>query len=203
MHRRVLLSAAYRQACTVRPDGLRLDPENRLFSRMNRRRLEAEALRDGILSVCGRLDLRPGGPAEGDGQRRMVYLRNSRSDHSGFGTVFDAADASIQVDKRTVSTVAPQALLLMNSLLLAETAGLLVRRPEVASRQNPAERIQVLYALLFGRPATAEEVSIGRRFVESMKDQPTPTKPDGPAPLGPWEAYAQALLLSNEFLFVD
>jgi hypothetical protein len=205
MHRRILLSAAYRQACTVRPDTLRIDPDNLLFSSMNRRRLEAEPLRDSILSVCGCLDLRPGGPADADAQstRRMVYLRCSRSDRSGFGAVFDAADASIQVDKRTVSTVAPQALLLMNSPLVAEKVGLLVGRPEVAGHDKSDERIAALYLLLFGRPATADEVSIGRRFVESLKDQPAAKKSDGPAGLGPWEAYAQALLLSNEFLFVD
>jgi hypothetical protein len=205
MHRMVLLSAAYRQSSKVRPESLRLDPNNLLFGRMNRRRLEAEALRDGLLSVCGCLDLRAGGPADGDAQstRRMLYLRNSRSDHSGFGTIFDAADASIQVEKRTVSTVAPQALFLMNSPLIAEKVGSLIQRPEIAGKKKVEERIQALYRLLFNRRATAEEMTVGRRFIESLTDQSAPKKSGDASPLGPWEAYAQALLLSNEFLFVD
>jgi hypothetical protein len=205
MHRMILLSASYQQSSRVRPESLRLDPNNLLFSRMNRRRLEAEALRDSLLAVCGCLDLRAGGPADGNAQssRRMLYLRNSRSNRSGFGAIFDAADASIQVDKRTVSTVAPQALFLMNSPLVAEKVGLLIKRPEVAGKEEVTERIQALYRLLFSRRATEEEMTVGRRFIESMTDQPAAKKSGDAAPLGSWEAYAQALLLSNEFLFVD
>jgi hypothetical protein len=204
LHRLILTSAAYRQSSKVRREGLRLDPNNLLLGRMNRRRLEAEALRDSLLAVCGCLDTRSGGPSAADARsrRRMLYLHVSRSDRSGFGAIFDGADASIQVEKRTVSTVAPQALFLMNSPLVAEKVGLLVQRPEVAGRDEPAERIQALYRLLFGRPASAEEVAVGRLFVEAMTDKPDPGKSGG-ARLGPWEAYAQALLLSNEFLFVD
>jgi hypothetical protein len=193
MHRMMVLSAAYRQACTAGRETLRADPDNLLVGRMNRRRLEAEALRDSLLAVCGGLDTRPGGPADADGQspRRMLYLRASRADRSGFGAVFDGADASIQVERRTVSTVAPQALFLMNSPLVADKVGRLVRRPEVAAAPNAEERIQALYRILFGRRATGEETAVGRSFLE------------GPAAAGPLEAYAQVLLLSNEFLFVD
>jgi hypothetical protein len=203
MHRMMVLSAAYRQASTVGRESLRVDPDNLLVGRMNRRRLEAEALRDGLLAVCGCLDTRPGGPADADRQspRRMLYLRASRADRSGFGAVFDGADASIQVERRTVSTVAPQALFLMNSPLMAEKVGRLVRRPEVAAARNVEDRIQALYRILFGRRATGEEMAIGRSFLEAPA-APAPGKA-GEAPLGPLEAYAQVLLLSNEFLFVD
>jgi hypothetical protein len=205
LHRMILLSAAYQQSSKPRAESLRLDPNNLLFSRMNRRRLEAEALRDSVLAACGCLDGRPGGPPDADAHspRRMLYLRTARAARSGFGALFDAADPSIQVDKRTVSTVAPQALFLMNNPLVAGKVGLLVRRPEVAARESPPDRIQALYRLLFGRAATAEEVDVGRRFVGAMTEQPASVKSGGGTPLGPWEAYAQALLLSNEFLFVD
>jgi hypothetical protein len=203
MHRLILLSAAYQQSSQPAADSLRMDPNNHLFSRMNRRQLEAEALRDSLLGVCGCLDLRPGGPAEKAPQsaRRMVYLHVSRSDKSGFGAVFDAADASIQVDKRTASTVAPQALLLMNSPLLADRLGSLVARPEISNQKKPEERIAALYRLVFGRPPTAREVDVGRGFIDALAALPG-GKPEA-TPLPPWEAYAQALLLSNEFLFVD
>jgi hypothetical protein len=205
MHRMILLSATYQQSSKVTGESLRLDPNNLLCGRMNRRQVEAEALRDSLLAVCGCLDMRPGGPAEGDAQshRRMLYLRIARSDKSGLAAVFDGADASIQVEKRTTSTVAPQALLLMNSPLVVEKVGRLVQRPEVANLKKPEERIQALYGLLFGRRASVEEEKIGCRFIEAMTAMPAPAKAGDATPLGPWEAYAQALLMSNEFLFVD
>jgi hypothetical protein len=205
MHRLILLSAAYRQSSRTSAESLHKDPNNLLLSRMNRRRLEAEALRDSLLYTCGGLEARPGGPADGDANspRRMLYLKTSRSDRSGFGPLFDAADASIQVEKRTVSTVAPQALFLMNSPLVADKMGRLVHRLEVAVGQRPTERIETLYCLLFARRPAAEEVAIGCRFLEAMKATPVGENSGDVRPLGPWEAYAQALLLSNEFLFVD
>ncbi len=188
MHRLILLSAAYQQSSTPSPGLLRADPDNRLFGRMNRRRLEAEALRDGLLAVCGRLDRHRGGPpADPRAPRRMVYLRTSRSDRSGFGALFDAADPSIHVDKRTASTVAPQALHLMNGPLVLDAVRHLAARPAVAGG-TPAVRVQTLYRQIFGRKATAEEVALGCRAVNG---------------LGTWEGYAQALLMSNEFLFLD
>jgi hypothetical protein len=204
MHRLILLSAAYQQSSRPSPENLRADPNNLLLGRMNRRQLDAEALRDGLLAVCGCIDLQPGGPADANPQstRRMLYLRVQRSDRSGFGALFDRADASIHVEKRTASTVAPQALFLMNDGLLTNRVGRLVARPEIIGRAKPEERIQALYRLVFGRPASEREVAVGRRFVEALAAEP-PAKPGEGTPLGPWEAYAQALLLSNEFLFVD
>jgi hypothetical protein len=203
MHRLIMLSAAYQQSSKPSRELLRADPDNLLFGRMNRQRLEAEALRDSLLAVCGRLDNRAGGPAEGDAQsrRRMLYLKVSRGDRSGFGALFDAADASIHVEKRTTSTVAPQALYLLNGPLVLESVQHLMRRAEVGGGQ-PRERVQALYRVIFGRKATAEEVDLGCRAVEALAAEAA--KPSGgAAPLGPWEAYVQALLLSNEFLFVD
>jgi hypothetical protein len=194
MHRLMVLSAAYQQSSHPGRESLTADPDNRLFSRMNRRRLEAEALRDSLMAVSGTLDLRTGGPADHDGQspRRMLYLRQTRSDRSGFAPLFDGADCAIQVEKRTVSTVAPQALFLMNSPLVAERAAHLANRREVAALGKPEERIQALYRIVFGRPASAEEMAAGRDFIAAL-----------PEKAEPWGTYAHALLLSNEFLFVD
>jgi hypothetical protein len=194
MQRLIVLSAAYQQSSHASRETRTADPDNRLFGRMNRRRLEAEALRDSLLAVSGCLNLHAGGPADTDAQslRRMLYLRCSRSDRSGFGPLFDAADACIQVEQRSASTVAPQALFLMNSPLVADKAARLVNRPEIATARKPEERIQALYRIVLGRPASADELAAGCKFVAAM-----------PEKLRPWEAYAQALFLSNEFLFVD
>jgi hypothetical protein len=207
VHRLILLSAAYQESSRPTPELLHADPDNLLFGRMNRRRLEAEALRDGLLAVCGRLEETRGGPAaDPHGTRRMLYLKVARSDRSGFGTLFDAADASMHVEKRTTSTVAPQALSLLHGPLVLEGLQQLTSRPEVA-KGAPAERVQALYRVIFGRKATPEEVAVGCRFTESLTAEPAaPAKGaemEKVAPLGPWETYAQALLLSNEFLFVD
>ncbi len=172
---------------------------------MNRQRLDAEELRDSLLAVSGYLDVSQGGPANADPlvPRRMLYLTASRSDRAGFRALFDAADPSIHVEKRTASTVAPQAPFLMNSPLIVDKVSRLVNRPEVAAAAELDKRIQALYRLVFGRKATEEEVKLGRRFIEAMPAKTADSKQQETPPLGPWETYAQALLLSNEFLFVD
>src|SRR5437763_15978962 len=96
MHRAVLRSSTYQQSSRPGPATLNADPGNRLFGRMNRRRLEAEALRDALLAVAGRLDPAMGGPAYRDlaTPRRTLYLMTIRSDRSSFGPLFDAADST-------------------------------------------------------------------------------------------------------------
>jgi hypothetical protein len=205
MHRLILLSATYQQSSRATKESRRADPENRLFGRVDARRLEAEALHDGLLAVADRLDGRRGGPADADAAspRRLLYLRKSRSDQAGLGPLFDGANPSMHVDRRSASTVAPQALFLMNSPLVVDAARRLANRPEVAAAKGPEARIQALYRLAYGREATKEEVRVGRDFVEALGRELSPKGPAESAPLGAWETYAQGLLLANEFLFVD
>jgi hypothetical protein len=209
-HRLVMLSATYQQSSRATDELLRADPENRLFGRMNRRRLEAEAVRDSLLALSGRLDARPGGPPDSNpsSRRRLFYLSVSRSDRSDFGSLFDRANPSLHVEKRTVSTAAPQALHLMNNAFVMEQAQGLADRPKVVAEKDAGRRIAALHLLVFGHPATEDEEQEGRDFIAAATGQPSP----GPAPaarsgaptgLSPWAQYAQALLLSNEFLFVD
>jgi hypothetical protein len=197
MHRLILLSAAYQRSSRAPAALLAADPENRLWGRMNRRRLEAEELHDSLLALAGRLKDQPGGPAESDpaSPRRLIYLATSRGDHSNFGSVFDRANPALHVERRTISTVAPQALYLMNHPRVMDQARGLARRPEVAALADPDRRINTLHRLVYGRPATAEEAALGRSFLAA-----TPKGPDAEAR---WDVYAQALLLTNEFLFVD
>jgi hypothetical protein len=197
MHRLLMLSAAYQRSSKAPTQLLNNDPENRLWGRMNRRRLEAEELHDSLLALAGRLNDQLGGPVESDAasQRRLIYLGTSRSDRSDFGSVFDRANAALHVEQRTVSTVAPQALYLMNHPWIMEQARGLARQPEVAAQTDPARRIAVLHCLVYGRPATDEETALGRSFIAAtLKGPDTDTA---------WDRYAQALLLTNEFLFVE
>jgi hypothetical protein len=197
MHRLIMLSDAYRRSSRPTTALRAADPENRLWGRMDRRRLEAEELHDSLLALAGRLDERPGGPAESDpsSPRRLIYLASSRNDRSDFGSVFDRANPSLHVERRTVSTVAPQALYLMNGSWVLEQARGLARRPEVAAEREPARRIDRLYRLVYGRSATAEEIELGRATFAAA--------PAGADSQAAWDRYAQALLLTNEFLFVD
>jgi hypothetical protein len=193
MHRRLMLSATYQQASEPGPETLRADPDNRLFGRMNRHRLEAEAVRDNLLAVSGRLDRKMGGPAVRDlaAPRRTLYLMTVRSDRSGFGPLFDSADPTAPVDRRTLSTVAPQALFLMNHpFVLEQTRGLAKRVREAAKEDR--QRIERAYELLYGRPPLAKEVQIGLKFLDTAKQTEKA-----------WEEYCQVLLCANEFIYVD
>jgi hypothetical protein len=194
LHRLILTSSTYRQASEGDPAAMAVDPENRLLWKMNRRRLEFEALRDSLLAVSGRLDPAIGGRAEpmssnpttrqkmnaetivneggGDptqevySRRRSIYLFVDRQNLPGTMRSFDFAIPDTHSPQRFSTTVPQQALFLMNSAFVLDLAGHLAARPEVSSESDPEKRIQLLYRLLFGRTATRGEVAMGRRFVE-------------------------------------
>ncbi|HEY1380194.1 MAG TPA: DUF1553 domain-containing protein, partial [Gemmataceae bacterium] len=191
MHRLILLSATYQQSSAPSPEVLHGDPDNRLWARQNRRRLTAEELRDALLAVAGRLDRGGGGPADRDfaRPRRTVYQMTVRSDRSGFGPLFDAADPTAPVDRRTDSTVAPQALFLMNHPFVAEQARALAAQAQAGGGDDRA-RIGRLYAALFGRPPSPDELRIAADLLAGG---------DAAA----WAGYCQVLLLANEFCHID
>jgi hypothetical protein len=112
-----------------------------------------------------------------------------RSDRTGFGPLFDSADPTNSAEKRTVSTVAPQALYLLNSPFALEQAQALATRLK-AHPGTDTERIAYAYNLLYARPPLPKERTLGQSFLAKLG-------PDG------WDAYAQALLCANEFCYVD
>jgi hypothetical protein len=191
MHKLIMLSAAYQQASEPSAEALKLDPDNRLWGRMNRRRLEAEALRDALLAVAGRLDRTAGGPAVRDfnSPRRSLYHMTVRSDRSGFGPLFDTPDSTQPVEKRVASTVAPQALFLMNHPFVLQQTQALAKRI-VQSAKDDRARLQVAYELLYGRRPLAEEERIGLGLLAAAGERG-------------WEEHCQVLLCANEFLYVD
>ena len=152
MHREIMLSAAYRQASRADDAALKADPENRLFGRMNRKRVESEVLRDSLLSAAGRLDLKMGGPSERDAMtpRRMLYLMSIRSDRSSFGPLFDSADSTAQVDKRTISIVAPQSLYLLNNDFALAQVEAFAKRVLALKTDSDDARIAAAYEILYG-----------------------------------------------------
>jgi hypothetical protein len=193
MHRQIMLSATYQQASDADDATRKADPDNRLFGRMNRRRLEAEAIRDSLLSVAAKLDTKRGGPAVRDfnAPRRTLYLMTIRSDRSGFGPLFDSADSTAPVDKRTISTVAPQALFLLNHPFALEQAKALAKRVQSEAKDDEG-RIARAYQLLYGRPPSADETQIGQEFLRRAPKQDRA-----------WEEYCHILVCANEFIYVD
>ena len=202
LHRRIMLSAAYQQTSDENPKAALADPENRLISRMNRRRLDFEATRDSLLCVAGQLDPALGGrPVEITAQpfphRRTVYSFIDRQNLPGVFRTFDFASPDTTNSQRHVTTVPQQALFLMNSPFVIEQARALVAQPHFKQSPPSAGQVQELYARIFARPAESAEVEAGLRFLAM------PAESLGPAPLSPWEKYAQVLLETNEFAFVD
>jgi hypothetical protein len=196
MHRRMVLSAAYRQASVDRPDCLAADPENRLLWKMNRRRLQFEALRDTLLATSGSLDLQMGGPpvqALGDGftPRRTVYAFIDRMDLPPILSTFDFPVPVTTSPQRDTTTVPPQALYLMNHPFVLEAATRLMQRADVSSLSDPRERIERLYWIVLGRPPTASDIELADEFLGREPDDQT------------WSLLAHALLLTNEMAFVD
>ncbi len=192
MHRLILLSSTYQQSSVPSHLVSQKDPENLLLGHFNRRRLGAESIRDSLLMVSGRIERNPGGPAIRDlnTRRRTLYVMTVRSDRSTYQTLFDGADPTRIVENRLSSTVAPQALFLLNHPFALEQTKHLATR--AATRKGtPAEQVQWLYETLYGRPASLVEEKLGVTTLSSPNLEET------------LEAYCQVLLCANEFVYVD
>ncbi|MEI7822700.1 MAG: PSD1 and planctomycete cytochrome C domain-containing protein [Verrucomicrobiota bacterium] len=196
LHRRIMLSATYRQGSNVSRKVFDKDPENRLLGRFTPRRLEAEAIRDAILSVNGQLDLTPGGPAGDDFtiRRRSLYVQTARFQRGSYANLFDAANSDASTEKRAISTVAPQALLLLNDPWIHEQARHLAQRLLRDVPQDNAARIGRAYRLLFGRAPNDAERTIAQQIIAGGD----PAVPDGG-----WNDLAHVLLCGNEFIYID
>lgn len=196
LHRRIMLSAVYRQTSATRRELEQQDPTNRLLSRMNRRRLDFEATRDALLAVSGSLDRSIGGPPVNLLQpkfipRRTIYGFVDRMDLPGLFRAFDFPDPAATSPRRDSTTIAPQALFLMNNRFSAEAASRLAGRKDVLAAVEIGTRIDRIYQVAFCRDPSAEERELAEQFL-------------GEAPsAAAWQQFAQALLLTNEFVFVD
>lgn len=174
LHRLIMLSSVYQQSGVNNEAYAQIDPRNRLLWRFNVRRLEFEALRDSILAVGGQLDLTPGGPPEDLGKaefstRRTLYLYLDRKNVPEVMNQFDFANPDMPTGRRYETIVPQQALFLMNSPLVIKQARNVVERKEFATLTNDRERIEYLYELLFQRTPRAEELALGRQFVEKFQ----------------------------------
>ncbi len=192
LHREILLSAAYQMSSRHDEKNARVDPDNRLLWRMNRRRLEVEPWRDAMLAAAGNLDRAMGGPSRDlsspDNRRRTLYAAVSRHNLDPLLRLFDFPDPNLTSGRRAETTVPLQQLFVLNGdFMMRQARGLADR---VGGSGSVEERIRRAFALAYGRPPREREVQLGMRFLA-----------EGPA--GAWEQYAQVLLSANEFAFID
>ncbi len=200
LHREIMLSATYRLGSAASPNGQAtasaVDPENRLLSRMPRRRLEVEPWRDAVLTVTGTIDRQLGGPSrnlDGNNRRRTLYGFVSRHQLDELLRLFDFPDPNITAGQRTVTTVPLQQLFVLNSDFMTVQAKALTARLQKEASTDDA-RIRRAFQLLFHREPTAAELQLAQDFVSTKSED---------SKLSSWEQYSLALLGSNEFLFVD
>ncbi len=204
IHKLILTSEAYQQSAAFDESRARIDPDNRLRWRNPPRRLEAEAIRDAMLAVSGSLDPTPFGPGTLDEgmKRRSLYFTVKRSHLIPILTLFDAPDALQGLGQRSSTTVAPQALALLNNPHVrgyARAFALRVR-PNPATPQN--EAIDLAYRLALARPPAADELSEDLAFLKSQSEAyRTAGNPD--PDLSALADFCQALMGLNEFIYIE
>ena len=224
MHRQLMLSSTYQMSTTTSPATLAADPENKLFSRCNRRRLEAEEVRDAILVMGGALEPQFGGQlmtfknrqyvtgvagvgaqaANYDTPRRSVYLPVLRSAVYDVMQAFDFGDPSVINGERSSTTVAPQALFMMNHKLVATSATRLAESLLAATELDDAGRIRRAYEQTVSRPPTAAET---QRLLAFLAHADTHLGPEPTAPAERrrllWRSLCRVLLAANEFVYLE
>jgi hypothetical protein len=222
LHRLIMLSNTYQMSGRYDAKAAAVDPENRLQWRHERQRLEAEAIRDGLLAVSGQLDRTAGGsllkftdreyvtstanadPVTYVSLRRAVYLPVIRSALYDVFTAFDFGDPSVLNGDRPTTTVAPQALFMMNSPLVLEATKAMATRLLAAPEPSDTARIARAYEQCYGRTATPAETRRALAFLEQLQQVYAAKEPDmAQRRLRAWQSLCKALVSANEFVYVD
>lgn len=213
LHRLILTSRAWRQSSEAphAASAMEKDADNRLLWRFNRRRLDAEQIRDAMLAVSGRLNLKMGGPSvivpvdqelvdllykpsqwavtkdASEHERRSIYLLHKRNLRLPMLEVFDAPDMQTSCARRESSTHAPQALELLNGAFANQMARALAARLDREAPSSAAAKVELAYRLATGRLPNAREKAAALRFLKSQ----------------PLSEFALAVLNLNAFLYVN
>ena len=204
LHREIVTSRTWRQSSAIRADLAERDPDNRLFGRANRRRLDWESWRDSMLVAAGTLDRdRHGGPGvdpltESAMTTRSIYGRLDRQDVPGILRVFDIANPDTAVHVRSKTTVPQQSLAVLNAPLVVAAARQVATRVdrELGDTSNDDVRIAALWRAVLGRDPTHDE----RQQVQNWLAGESASA-DKPSEV--WQRLAHALLATAEFQFVD
>jgi len=221
--REIVLSRTYQLSSTAHPAAAVVDPENRLLSHMNRRRLEAEPLRDAVLAISGQLDLSPAASVVADlsaqatgigvkprkpfvSMRRSIYLPVIRNDLPDVFQVFDFTDPATVTGRRNETTVAPQALYLMNSPLILDAAAATAKSLLDGKQDTDgSEQVKRVFELILNRRPTQPEIRQSLALLaETLATRSDPAEPAASASrVEAWSVLCQALFCSTQFQFVD
>ncbi len=211
IHKRIVMSSTYRQSSNS-SQSLSADPDNLLLGRQNRRRLDGETLRDALLAVSGDLNLELGGPGvfpplpaelkelAGKGEvwpvskdakdrnRRSLYVFVRRNLRYPFFEAFDRPDTNASCPKRPTTTIAPQALSLLNSELSNSAADAFAKRIENSGKVDVEAKIELAYRLALSRKPKGQEIELAKAFLDSGGRLPE---------------FCLALMNVNEFVYID
>jgi len=210
LHRAILNSATYQMSSKQDSENYAKDGDNRWIWRMNPRRMDAEVWRDSLLDVCGELDLTVGGPPTEniESRRRTLYFKVSRNGDAfatdEFLRLFDFPLMRSSVAQRPSSIVPQQYLFLLNSPFMQQRAKSFAERMMKESNEDSV-RVERAYQILYQRSASEKELAIGLEFLgtglsaEGLGDQTSDRQVER---LARWEQYSQALLGSNEFMYL-
>jgi len=202
IHRLIVTSDAYRQATLADRNKAAVDPDNRLVWRRIPRRLEAEVIRDSLLAASGQLDTRMFGPGTLDPnhKRRSIYFFVKRSQIVPMMMLFDAPDGVVGIEQRTTTTIAPQALLMMNNAVVRTSSARLADR--LAGAKDSAEAVRTGYALALGRSPKATELADSLAFLQEQRAEYREQKKTNAEQLALTD-FCQVLLGLNEFIYID
>jgi hypothetical protein len=221
MHRLVMLSKTYQLASVNDPANAAKDPDNRWHWRYDRRRLDAEAIRDALLAVSGNLDLRRPGPHPFPpiqqwgwtqhnpfkdvypSNHRSVYLMTQRLQRHPYLGLFDGPDTNYSTDQRSSSTVPLQALYLMNNPFTREQGEGLARRL-LAYSPDGRKRVERAVELAWGRPPASAEVEKAIAYIRQYQEELAKVgTPPERLELEAWTSYGRVILTANEFVYLD
>jgi hypothetical protein len=215
MHRLLMLSNAYQMSSDYNVAAAEADPENVLLWRMPRRRLEAEAIRDAIMSVSGELSATTGGSllpykdreyvantarrgsVDYDRPIRAVYIPVVRSSMYEVFQAFDLPDPSTSNGDRDSTVVAPQALFMMNSSVMLKHSRKMADTLLVRADVDDSARIREAYERALARPATPLEIDQGLSFLARIESEWKGDRAKA------WQSFCKALLASNEFIYLN
>lgn len=220
LHRMIVLSSTYQMSSAYDERAYQVDPDNVLLWRHSRRRLDAEALRDSLLFLGGSLDPAMGGTLftgenrkyvpgypnssydRYDSRRRSIYLPVVRSNLYDMFQAFDFADPSFSSGERATTTVAPQALFLMNGKIVHEQIRAWTNKLLADRALTPPARIARIYEQALGRVASDGEVARGLDFVRRLEAQLAAQK-TADASSQAWQSLCRVIVASNEFIYLE
>ncbi len=216
IQRMILLSSAYQMSSDITDASLEADQDNSLLSRFPRRRLSVEEIRDGMLATDGTLDLTMGGTLQKgfgtdsensnsrlslrpeDISRRMVYLPLRRANLPTLLNLFDFGDATTPAGKRAMTTIAPQALFMMNSDFVAGRCKN-ISEQALKDSADASVRMRRLYMKILNREPAADDLDAGLTYVANFQKKFAGKRTEADA----WFSFSRILIASNEFIYLD